>query len=283
MDIDLWYINSGALSQFDINCQFTQFYLVVVERSPISAWDRRQPGSFFGKMFAGPGSRLVGMAYGCQAHLGPWPCPCIGMAGPMSGLGPFWVAFTGLNLPHLILIDAKFALSVRQLMVSCAKLHEFVLLDLNECKVKRGKRNHFESFWSSANLLNYLPLRCPRKLQISKWGIPPHGIFGSWAWGSRGFTKWGEFLGRRRRRRRHLEIQVDILAGELYLEFVLMELGPGGSSWRFGTGVLHRIAIPFIWAEWFGLGSHFWKNHKISRILTFSKMGMTNTSRNVNV
>ena len=54
-----------------------------------------------------------------------------------------------------------------------------------------------------------------------------------------------------------LEIQVDILAGELYLEFVPMELGPGGSSGRFETGVLHRISIPFIWAEWFGLGSHF--------------------------
>ena len=54
-----------------------------------------------------------------------------------------------------------------------------------------------------------------------------------------------------------LEIQVDILAGELYLEFVPMELGPGGSSRRFETGVLHRISIPFRWAEWFGLGSHF--------------------------
>ena len=54
-----------------------------------------------------------------------------------------------------------------------------------------------------------------------------------------------------------LGIQVDILAGELYLEFVLMELGSGESSGPFGTGVLHRISIPFIWAEWFGLGSHF--------------------------
>ena len=54
-----------------------------------------------------------------------------------------------------------------------------------------------------------------------------------------------------------LEIQVDILAGELYLEFVPMELGPGGSSGNFETGVLHRISIPFKWAEWFGLGSHF--------------------------
>ena len=48
----------------------------------------------------------------------------------------------------------------------------------------------------------------------------------------------------------------DILAGELYLEFVPMDLGPGGSSERFETGVLHRISIPFIWAEWIGLGNH---------------------------
>ena len=54
-----------------------------------------------------------------------------------------------------------------------------------------------------------------------------------------------------------LEIQVDILARELYLDLVPMELGPGGSSGRFETGVLHRISIPFRWAEWFGLGSHF--------------------------
>ena len=74
-----------------------------------------------------------------------------------------------------------------------------------------------------------------------------------------GCYKYHWFLGRRRRRRRrrHLEFQVDILAGELYLEFVPMELGPGGSSGNFETGVLHRISIPFIWAEWFGLGSHF--------------------------
>ena len=65
-------------------------------------------------------------------------------------------------------------------------------------------------------------------------------------------------MGRRRRRRRHLELQVDILAGELYLEVVPMELGRGGSSGRFETGVLHRILIPFIW-EWIGLGSHFEK------------------------
>ena len=89
----------------------------------------------------------------------------------------------------------------------------------------------------------------------------PARILSPCTWYSRGLTRWGGFLGRRRRRRRrrqrHLEVQVDILAGELYLEFVPMELGPGGSSGNFETGVLHRISIPYIWARWFGLGSHF--------------------------
>ena len=60
-----------------------------------------------------------------------------------------------------------------------------------------------------------------------------------------------------------------------------MELGPGGSSGRFETGVLHRISIPFRWAEWFGLGSHFWENTQISRKCTFSKICMSEKSRNV--
>ena len=59
-----------------------------------------------------------------------------------------------------------------------------------------------------------------------------------------------------------LEIQVDILAGELYLEFVPMELGLGGSSGRLEIGVLHRISIPSRWAEWFVLGSHFCRKSK---------------------
>ena len=80
----------------------------------------------------------------------------------------------------------------------------------------------------------------------------PNGIFHPCAIWARGLQK----LSARRRRQRHLEIQVDILARELYLEFVPMELGPGGSSGRFETGVLHRILIPFKWAEWFGLGSY---------------------------
>ena len=47
---------------------------------------------------------------------------------------------------------------------------------------------------------------------------------------ARGLATLGELLGRRRgrwRRRRHLEIQVDIQARELYLEFSLMEMSPG--------------------------------------------------------
>ena len=40
---------------------------------------------------------------------------------------------------------------------------------------------------------------------MSKWGISLHGIFGSWAWYTQGSAKYAELLGRRRRRRRHLE------------------------------------------------------------------------------
>ena len=50
----------------------------------------------------------------------------------------------------------------------------------------------------------------------------------------------GQLLGRRRR---HLEIQVDILAGELYLEFFIWFWGRGKRYLRMETGVLHRIAI----------------------------------------
>ena len=87
----------------------------------------------------------------------------------------------------------------------------------------------------------------------------PHGIFGSCTRYPRGLTKRGELLGRRRRRRRcrHLEIQVDIQAREVYLEFVPMDLDPDGTSWDIDTAVLHRISIPFKLAEWFGVGSHF--------------------------
>ena len=85
----------------------------------------------------------------------------------------------------------------------------------------------------------------------------PHGIFGSCTRYPRGLTRWAELLGRRRRRRRHLEIQVDIQARELYLEFVPMDLDSDETSRDIDTAVLHRISIPFIWAERFGLRSHF--------------------------
>ena len=54
-----------------------------------------------------------------------------------------------------------------------------------------------------------------------------------------------------------LEIQVDIQARKLYLEFALMTLDSDETSRDFDTGVLRGISMPFIWAEWFGLGSHF--------------------------
>ena len=56
----------------------------------------------------------------------------------------------------------------------------------------------------------------------------PNEIFEPCALWARGLAKKNS--SRHAAARRHLEIQVDILARELYLEFVLMELGPGGSS-----------------------------------------------------
>ena len=54
-----------------------------------------------------------------------------------------------------------------------------------------------------------------------------------------------------------MKVQVNILARELYLEFVPMDLDSDGTSRDIDTAVLHRISTPFIWAERFGLGSHF--------------------------
>ena len=54
-----------------------------------------------------------------------------------------------------------------------------------------------------------------------------------------------------------MKVQVDILAVELYLEFAPMDLDSDETSRDIDTVVLHRILIPFIWAERFGLGSHF--------------------------
>ena len=48
-----------------------------------------------------------------------------------------------------------------------------------------------------------------------------------------------------------------IQARELYLEFVPMDLDSDETSRDINTAVLHRISISFIWAERFGLGSHF--------------------------
>ena len=54
--------------------------------------------------------------------------------------------------------------------------------------------------------------------------------------------------------------EIDIQARKLYLEFALMDLDSDETSRDIRTTVLHRISIPFIWAEWFGLASHFEKN-----------------------
>ena len=87
-------------------------------------------------------------------------------------------------------------------------------------------------------------------------GDSPCGIFCPCARWHEGPVEAPELLGRRRRRR-HLEIQVDIQARELYLEFVPMDLDSDETSRDIDTAVLHRISIPFIWAEWFCLRSHF--------------------------
>ena len=46
-----------------------------------------------------------------------------------------------------------------------------------------------------------------------------------------------------------LEIQVNILARELYQEVVLMNLDAHETSWDIDASVLHRISIP-IRREW---------------------------------
>ena len=54
-----------------------------------------------------------------------------------------------------------------------------------------------------------------------------------------------------------MKVQVDIPAGELDLEFAPMDLDSDETSRDIDTTVLHRISIRVIWAEWFGLRSHF--------------------------
>ena len=70
-----------------------------------------------------------------------------------------------------------------------------------------------------------------------------------------------------------LKVQVNILARELYLEFVPMDLDSDETTRGIGTAVLHRISIRIIWAEWFGLGSHFLKSaHIYRKVLFFQNM-----------
>ena len=54
--------------------------------------------------------------------------------------------------------------------------------------------------------------------------------------------------------------KIDIQARKLYLEFALMNLDSDETSRDIHTAEFHRTSIPFIWAEWFGLASHFEKN-----------------------
>ena len=93
-----------------------------------------------------------------------------------------------------------------------------------------------------------------------------------------GSHQMGEFLGRRRRRRRrhHLKVQVDILAGELYLEFVPMELGPwdtlGPGFWK-GFRYLSYGQSGLAW------GAIFEKNRRTDKI-HFLKTCVSKKSRN---
>ena len=56
----------------------------------------------------------------------------------------------------------------------------------------------------------------------------PNGIFSSLCAMGQGSGQMGELSARRRRC--HLEIQADILAGELYVECSLTKISPGGKS-----------------------------------------------------
>ena len=82
----------------------------------------------------------------------------------------------------------------------------------------------------------------------SKWGIDPERniwSLGEMVWGS---GQMGELLVRRRR---HLEIQVDIQARELYLKFFIWFWGRrrrGERYLRMETGVLHRTSLQILWA-----------------------------------
>ena len=50
---------------------------------------------------------------------------------------------------------------------------------------------------------------------------------------------------------------VDIQPKKLDFAVALMTLDSSETSRDIDSMDLHRISIPFIWAEWFGLGNHF--------------------------
>ena len=54
-----------------------------------------------------------------------------------------------------------------------------------------------------------------------------------------------------------------------------MDLDSDETTRGIDTVVLHRISIPFIWAEWFGLGNHFEKVPKYQETPSFFKICMS--------
>ena len=74
-----------------------------------------------------------------------------------------------------------------------------------------------------------------------------------------------------RRRRRHLEIQVDIQARELYLEFVPMDLDSDETSRDMDTAVLHKISVESNGESGLVWGAIFEKVAKYKEIHTFPK------------
>ena len=157
------------------------------------------------------------------------------------------------NFRHLPFVERYMAMRAPFMLgfsKKCFVVHYFVDKKLTRFSIKiqlSGQRPEMRSCLSQNHWLRQIEVR-----------DSPHGIFGSCTRYPRGLTRWAELLGCRRRRRcRHLEIQVDIQARELYLEFVPMDLDSDETSRDIDTAVLHRISIPFIWAEWFCLRSHF--------------------------
>ena len=77
-----------------------------------------------------------------------------------------------------------------------------------------------------------------------------------------------------------MKLQVNILAREVYLEFVPMDLDSDETTRGIDTAVLDRISIRIIWAEWFGLGSHFQKSTQIQTKVFFFQNMHVHFSRN---